>query len=268
MAFNSNKVSYLREPNTACSPSPLATLLQIHTLRLDRARSGCCSSLGVKPNGEQLAARSRAAGRRLQGMLIHRLRVRRWGILGQTTEGWRVSEDKAGGCETAVVLFNRAAIKHFQINRVCAGLEREGCDLLPLCHAQHTGDGRAKGPRTVSIHRTNQYIMLQICSVPLAGVILRKQEVCMEICSPEKLHALQTHEFLGNPRPAEAGGDLWRLPSRSPTRSGASQRRVLQALATVTTHVGWGCGDKPCQVGLSNLLGAHLPPLTHIPLQQ
>lgn len=37
--------------------------------------------------------------------------------------------------------------------------QRERCDLLPLCHVQHTGAGLAKAPSAVASHRPSPCVL-------------------------------------------------------------------------------------------------------------
>lgn len=132
---------------------------------------------------------------------------------------------------------------------ICARLQRECCDLLPVCHTQHMGAGLAQGPRAVTDYRTNQYVLLQkIYLVSWAGVIIGKQEVCKELCSPEKLHSMQTNEFLESPKPAEAGRDLQACPVQAPLIAGPAGAGYLGPQpAAITRHPAWGCRKGSCR---------------------
>lgn len=125
---------------------------------------------------------------------------------------------------------------------ICTCLQRKCCDFLPLCHTQHMGAGLAQGPRTVADHRTNQCILLQkIYFISWAGVIIGKQEVCKELCSPEKLRSMQTNEFLENPKPAETGRDVQAFPLiAGPAGAGYFGPRP----SAITRHAAWGWGEQ------------------------
>lgn len=157
----------------------------------------------------------------------------------------------------------------------CACLQRECCDLLPVCHTQHLGAGLAQGPRAVSDHRTNQYILLQMYFISWAGIIIGKQEVCKELFSPEKLHSMQTDEFLENPKSAEAGRDLQVCPVQASLIAGpAGAGHLGPRPSAVTRHAACGWGNEPCQAGGSGeAVPAHSsccrwrqPLLSHFPL--
>lgn len=112
------------------------------------------------------------------------------------------------------------------------------------------GAGLAQGPRAVVDRRTNQYVLLQkIYFISWAEVIIGKQEVCKELCSPEKLRSLQTNEFFENPRPAEAGRDPQACPVQAPLLAGPAGAGYFGPWpAAITRHPDWGWGNKPCQV--------------------
>lgn len=236
--WNSSQVSWVSELNTERCPlsSPAAVPPHPDVLALVPRPSGCAS------RQEQLAVSSRTA---------HGCRGC-WccsvggdgGSWAQTLKGgeW-VSQDEAGGQKRPVELFNRAERKHVQMNNLFVPVCRESAVIYCQCHSQHMGAGLAQGARPVADHSTNQHVLLQrTYIISWAGVIIGKQEICKELCSPEKLHSMRTNEFLENPKAAEAGRDFQACPVQAPLIAGPAGAGYFgpRPAAITDTHPGAG----------------------------
>lgn len=167
--WNSSRVSWVSELDTECLPP-----LQAHCSDSTPwwCWLGCHSPLDVEATRSSSQWALTAQGCR---GCWYTSSVRGDGDLGPKHRGveW-VSQDKAGGWKRPVELFNRAERKRIQINYLCMFAEKESCDLLLVCQAQHMSAGLAKGPRAVAGHRTNTSYCRRFTSFPGLESLLGK----------------------------------------------------------------------------------------------